>query len=420
MFSGIVESLGTVVAVEQEPPGCRLVVRESKVAAETAISDSVSINGCCLTVVDRTDDTLAFQAGPETLQRTNLGQLKQGSRVNLERAHLGCGSPARRSFCQRTLSMAQRQVLERIDEGEWSTFWFSVPRALARQMASKGSIAIDGVSLTIVASEPDRFSVALIPFTLAVTTLGQLKPGDKVNLETDILAKYVERREESNELEYSMTEQAERQTLSFLRKRFDQAGIHPRTDLGQNFLIDLNLLGVLTDLADLGPDDVVLEVGTGTGGLTMHMAPRAAAVVTVEVDRNMHHLASEELYQFPNVTMLLCDVLRSKSRIADNVLETVYTLLDAAPNRRLKLVANLPYHVATPLISNLLDLDRPPHSFVCTVQKEVADRIVSQPGTKDYGSLAIWIQSQCQCRRNCACIRSRACFGRGPRSNRPL
>jgi 16S rRNA (adenine1518-N6/adenine1519-N6)-dimethyltransferase len=190
--------------------------------------------------------------------------------------------------------------------------------------------------------------------------------------------------------------QSERQTLSFLRKRFDQAGIHPRTDLGQNFLIDLNLLGVLTDLAELGPDDVVLEVGTGTGGLTMLMAPKAAAVVTVEVDRNMFQLASEELYHYKNVTMLMMDVLHSKSKIDDKVLATVYGLVDAVPGRKFKLVANLPYAVATPLISNLLALDRPPHSMVCTVQKEVADRMVARPGTKDYGSLAIWIQCQCQ------------------------
>jgi riboflavin synthase len=195
MFSGIVEALGTIAAIKQEPPGCRLAVREGKIAADTAVSDSVSINGCCLTVVERQADTLVFQAGPETLLRTNLGRLQAGGRVNMERAVV-VGSRLGGHFVSGHID-GQGALLDRRDEGDWSTLWFSVPRTLARHMASKGSVAIDGVSLTIVASEPERFSVALIPYTLAVTTLGQLKPGDSVNLETDILAKYVERREEA-------------------------------------------------------------------------------------------------------------------------------------------------------------------------------------------------------------------------------
>lgn len=187
-----------------------------------------------------------------------------------------------------------------------------------------------------------------------------------------------------------------RQTLSFLIRRFQQAGIRPRTDLGQNFMIDLNLQRVLLETAELRPDDVVLEVGTGTGGLTAQMAPLAAAVVSVEVDRNLHQLAGEELFDFPNVTLLNTDVLRTKSRLSPVVLETVQRQLDASPTRRFKLVANLPYNVATPLISNLLALDRPPVTMTVTVQKEVAERIVSPPGVKDYGAFAIWVQSQCR------------------------
>lgn len=191
MFSGIVEALGEVVELRSEPPGCRLIVREPKIAAETKVADSISVNGCCLTVIDQTADTFAFEAGPETLKRTNLGELKPGSPVNLERA-LAVGDRLGGHFVSGHID-GQGSLVERDDCGQWSTFWFSVPRELAVQMASKGSIAIDGVSLTIVDSEPDRFSVALIPFTLDVTTLGPLKPGDKVNLETDILAKYVQR-----------------------------------------------------------------------------------------------------------------------------------------------------------------------------------------------------------------------------------
>ncbi len=140
----------------------------------------------------------------------------------------------------------------------------------------------------------------------------------------------------------------------------------------------------------------MLEVGTGTGGLTQQMAPLAAAVVSVEVDRNLHQLASEELFRFPNVTLLHTDALASKSRIEPAVLAAVEQLLRDGPGRRLKLVANLPFNLATPLISNLLALDRPPSTMTVTVQKEVGDRIVAQPGTKDYGALAIWVQCQCQ------------------------
>ncbi len=195
MFSGIVEALGAVAELRSEPPGCRLIVREPRIAAATAVADSICVNGCCLTVVAVEGETLAFQAGPETLARTNLGELRPGSPVNLERA-LAANGRLGGHFVSGHIDGTGR-LLERTDSGDWSTYWFSVPRELARQMAGKGSIAVDGVSLTIVASEPDRFSVALIPFTLAATTLGRLAVGDKVNLETDILAKYVQRLAES-------------------------------------------------------------------------------------------------------------------------------------------------------------------------------------------------------------------------------
>jgi riboflavin synthase len=191
MFSGIVEALGAISEIRPEPPGCWLFVREPQIAAETKVADSICVNGCCLTVVAVEGDTFAFQAGPETLARTNLGELRPGSPVNLERS-LAVSGRMGGHFVSGHID-GTGQLLERIDSGDWSTFWFSVPRELARQMASKGSIAVDGVSLTIVGSEPDRFSVALIPFTLSVTTLGRLAVGGTVNLETDILAKYVQR-----------------------------------------------------------------------------------------------------------------------------------------------------------------------------------------------------------------------------------
>jgi len=191
MFSGIVEALGCIAEIHSEPPGCRLIVREPKIAAESAVADSIAVNGCCLTVVAVDGETVAFQAGPETLSRTNLGRLGPGSPVNLERS-LVVGDRLGGHFVSGHID-GTGALLSRQDQGDWSTFWFSVPPPLALQMASKGSIAVDGVSLTIVDSQPDRFSVALIPYTLAVTTLGLLTVGDKVNLETDILAKYVER-----------------------------------------------------------------------------------------------------------------------------------------------------------------------------------------------------------------------------------
>ncbi len=195
MFAGIVEALGTVAEIRSEPPGVWLIVREPKIAPETFVADSISVNGCCLTVVAVEGDTVGFQAGPETLARTNLGDLKPGSPVNLERA-LKVGDRLGGHFVSGHID-GTATLIERIDEGDWSTFWFALPRELSRQMASKGSIAVDGVSLTIVESQPKRFSVALIPYTLAVTTLGPLKVGERVNLETDILAKYVQRLDEA-------------------------------------------------------------------------------------------------------------------------------------------------------------------------------------------------------------------------------
>jgi len=189
---------------------------------------------------------------------------------------------------------------------------------------------------------------------------------------------------------------AEKQTRSFLMRRFQEAGIRPETRHGQNFLIDMNLQDLLVRSAELGPDDVVLEVGTGTGALSALMARQAAAVVTVEIDRDLSQLASEELHGLENVTMIQTDALKRKSQIAPEVLEAVDEQLAAASTRRFKLAANLPYNIATPLISNLLMLDRPPELMTVTIQKELADRIAARPGTSDYGALSIWVQSQCR------------------------
>ncbi len=186
------------------------------------------------------------------------------------------------------------------------------------------------------------------------------------------------------------------QTQSFLMRRFEEAGVWPHTRFGQNFLIDLNLQRLLLNTAELGPDDVVLEVGTGTGSLTVLMARQAAAVVTVEIDRRLFQLAGEELFGLDNVTLLQFDALKNKNRLNPALLEAVAEPLDAVAGRRLKLVANLPYNVATPVLANLLACDRPPRTMTATIQKELAERIVAPPGGKDYGALSIWMQSQCR------------------------
>jgi 16S rRNA (adenine1518-N6/adenine1519-N6)-dimethyltransferase len=186
-----------------------------------------------------------------------------------------------------------------------------------------------------------------------------------------------------------------RQTKTFLLERFREMGIRPATRHGQNFLIDLNLVELIVQAAELTPDDVVLEVGTGTGSLTALMAPQAAAVVTIEIDAHLFEMASEQLFDVPNVTMLRLDALRNKNNFDDRVLDAVGEQLAAEPGRRFKLVANLPYNIATPVISNLLLARHVPHSMTVTIQKELADRITAAPSTKDYSALSVWIQSQC-------------------------
>lgn len=188
---------------------------------------------------------------------------------------------------------------------------------------------------------------------------------------------------------------APRQTASFLIQRFREVGLEPDKRRGQNFLIDLNLLEILAMEADITERDVVLEVGTGLGSLTALMAARAAAVVTVEIDKHLQQLASEVLDGFDNVTLLRHDALRNKNNLHPAVIEAVQAKLAEGPDRRFKVAANLPYCIATPIVSNALSLPFVPASITVTIQKELADRIVAKPSTKDYSGLSIWIQAQC-------------------------
>ena len=187
MFSGIVEEVGRVVSWKDP----KLTVRAEKVMDDLKVAESISINGTCLTVVERTADTFTVELSPETLRRTNLGVLKEGDGVDLERA-LAVGGRMGGHIVQGHID-GTGEVLRSVPEAEdMVMMWFSAPARLMPYIVEKGFIAVDGISLTVVDREPSSFSVAVIPYTLHHTVLGERKPGDPVNLEVDILAKYVE------------------------------------------------------------------------------------------------------------------------------------------------------------------------------------------------------------------------------------
>jgi riboflavin synthase len=192
MFTGLVEGLGTVRSMFPQGSAFEIALAPPANVNDAAqIGESVAINGCCLTVVRTSRHVWAFQAGAETLSRTNLGSLKPGDRVNIERS-LRVGDRLGGHFVQGHIDgLGQVARIDR--DGEWVNMHFTVAPALARQMVVKGSIAVDGVSLTLVTVGAESFSVALIPHTLDVTTLGSRREGDSVNIETDIVGKYVEK-----------------------------------------------------------------------------------------------------------------------------------------------------------------------------------------------------------------------------------
>jgi 16S rRNA (adenine1518-N6/adenine1519-N6)-dimethyltransferase len=188
-------------------------------------------------------------------------------------------------------------------------------------------------------------------------------------------------------------EPSTRQTLSYLRNLFEQRGIRPKNKLGQNFLIDLNLLDLLLRTAELTREDLALEVGSGTGSLTARLAEQAGAVLSVELDTAFASLAAEAVGGRENVVLLHADVLANKNEINPEVLARLEELRQRSGCARLKLVANLPYAVATPVIGNFLLLDLPLERLVVTVQWEIAERLLARPGVKDYAALAVFVQS---------------------------
>jgi riboflavin synthase len=191
MFTGLVRERGRVAARSGGDDGVRLVVAAPQTAAGASIGDSISIDGCCLTAVAVENGSIAFDAVPESLGRTTLAGLEAGDDVNLEPA-LRAGEPLGGHYVQGHVDGVGR-VRSVAPEGDGSRMWIDVPTELLRYCVEKGSIAVQGVSLTIAALDGGGFAVALVPHTLEATTLGGLEPGAPVNLEADVLAKYVER-----------------------------------------------------------------------------------------------------------------------------------------------------------------------------------------------------------------------------------
>jgi riboflavin synthase len=191
MFTGIVEELGQVVDLRQHGDSAVLTVRGPKVSEDAVHGASIAVNGVCLTVTERDQDVVAFDVMAETLRRSSLGALAVGHRVNLERAMAATdrlGGHIVQGHVDGTAPLLSRTPGER-----WEVVRIGLPAGLARYLVEKGSVTVDGVSLTVSAIGADFFEVSLIPTTLALTTLGAKQPGDPVNLEVDVIAKYVER-----------------------------------------------------------------------------------------------------------------------------------------------------------------------------------------------------------------------------------
>jgi riboflavin synthase len=193
MFTGIVEELGVVESREDQGDAARLTVRGPLVVEDADLGDSIAVDGCCLTVAARTQDTFTADVMRESLDKTSLGALKPGAQVNLERAV----TPQKRlggHIVQGHVD-ATGAVVRRTPSEHWELVEISLPRSLAPYLVDKGSVTVDGISLTVVTVDDERgsFTVSLIPETLARTTLGFKQPGDPVNLEADVIAKYVER-----------------------------------------------------------------------------------------------------------------------------------------------------------------------------------------------------------------------------------
>jgi len=191
VFTGIIEELGTVVAIDELGDSARLAIRGATVTSDAAHGDSISVNGVCLTVVDNEDGVFTADVMGETLKRSTLGALSSGAPVNLERAATVAtrlGGHIVQGHVDGVGSILSREAGD-----QWETVTFALPEGLGRYVVEKGSITVDGISLTVASVTDDTFSVGLIPTTLKLTTLGAKGVGERVNLEVDIMAKYVEK-----------------------------------------------------------------------------------------------------------------------------------------------------------------------------------------------------------------------------------
>jgi len=197
VFTGIVEEQGTVSSIESHGSGVRIVIDATTVLSDVEMGASIAVNGCCLTVVEFSGAHWAADAVPETMDRTNLGRLTAGDQVNLERPMQPTSRMGGHIVQGHIDGIASILAIDAQDDGSWR-YRFGLSPELAGYVVEKGSIALDGISLTIAAIGPDWFEMAIIPHTASVTNLGKRSPGDVVNVEVDILAKYVERQLAAN------------------------------------------------------------------------------------------------------------------------------------------------------------------------------------------------------------------------------
>jgi riboflavin synthase len=192
MFTGLVEEVGTVRSVTPVGDGARVVIEAALVLSDAELGASIAVNGCCLTVVEFDGDSWAADAVPETLERTNIGNLAPGDAVNLERPLAANGRYGGHVVQGHVDATATITSVTELDDGSYR-YTFALPPSLAAYVVEKGSVALDGISLTVASVDASSFSIAVIPHTHEVTTLGRRTVGDAVNVEADVLAKYVER-----------------------------------------------------------------------------------------------------------------------------------------------------------------------------------------------------------------------------------
>jgi len=197
MFTGLVEEQGTILTIEPRADGVTLTIGATVVTADAELGASIAVNGCCLTVTAHDASTWTTEAVPETMDRTNLGQLREGDAVNLERPMTAGGRLGGHIVQGHVDATATVLAITPLDDGSFR-YRFGLPVDLAAYVVEKGSIAVDGISLTVAAIGADWFEIAIIPHTSEVTNLGARQVGDLINLEVDVLAKYVERQVEAS------------------------------------------------------------------------------------------------------------------------------------------------------------------------------------------------------------------------------